>query len=162
VAGFNAPTDTAQTDYHPRSPDSLASAAAQIAESPRPPTLKTPSPCGGSIHLSRHSRIATVARPKEAAPRPLPRQSLSNYSPEHIGPGDAPTDCPGTRLRPGAGGMGSSDAYLWEVQRHWRKWLYRRNRLRSLNWTMYRSLLQRFPLAPVRTVHSVYRKAANP
>ncbi|MEY3173687.1 MAG: hypothetical protein RLZZ436_1601, partial [Planctomycetota bacterium] len=27
-----------------------------------------------------------VARPKKAAPRPLPRRSLSNYSPEHIGP----------------------------------------------------------------------------
>jgi group II intron reverse transcriptase/maturase len=63
------------------------------------------------------------------------------------------------------GVTGNSEAlsrFLWEVQRHWRKWLYRRNRLRSLNWTMYRRLLQRFPLAPVRTVHSVYRKAAKP
>ncbi len=50
------------------------------------------------------------------------------------------------------GVTGNSEAlsrFLWEVQRHWRKWLYRRNRLRSLNWTMYRRLLQRFPLAPL-------------
>jgi hypothetical protein len=52
--------------------------------------------------------------------------------------------------------------YLWEVERRWRKWLYRRNRNRSLNWTRFRRMLQRYPLARVRTVRSVYRHAANP
>ncbi len=52
--------------------------------------------------------------------------------------------------------------FLHEVERRWRKWLLRRNRERALNWTLFRRLLQRFPLAPVRTVHSVYRHAVNP
>ena len=52
--------------------------------------------------------------------------------------------------------------FLHEVERRWRKWLRRRNRLRSLKWSVFRSLLQRYPLAPVRTVHSAYRHVANP
>lgn len=52
--------------------------------------------------------------------------------------------------------------FLHEVERRWRKWLLRRNRDRALNWTLFRRILQRFPLARVRTVHSVYRHAANP
>jgi RNA-directed DNA polymerase len=52
--------------------------------------------------------------------------------------------------------------FLYEVERRWRKWLRRRNRLRSLKWSIFRRLLQRYPLAPVRTVHSAYRHAANP
>jgi RNA-directed DNA polymerase len=60
------------------------------------------------------------------------------------------------------GNSGALSRYLHEVECRWRKWLYRRNRLRSLNWNMFRRLLQRYPLAPVRTVRSVYRHAAKP
>ena len=51
--------------------------------------------------------------------------------------------------------------FLHEVERRWRKWLLRRNRDRALKWNLFRRLLQRFPPAPVRTVHSVYRRAVN-
>ena len=63
------------------------------------------------------------------------------------------------------GVTGNSEAlsrFLWEVERHWRKWLYRRNRNRSFNWTRFRRTLQRYPLARVRTVRSVCRHAAKP
>ncbi len=60
------------------------------------------------------------------------------------------------------GNSGALSRFLHEVECRWRKWLYRRNRLRSLNWNMFRRLLQRYPLAPVRTVRSVYKHAANP
>jgi RNA-directed DNA polymerase len=60
------------------------------------------------------------------------------------------------------GNSGALSRFLWEVERRWRKWLYRRNRNRSLNWTRFRRMLQRYPLARVRTVRSVYRHAANP
>ncbi len=63
----------------------------------------------------------------------------------------------------GVTGNGSAlSRFLHEVERRWRKWLLRRNRERALNWTLFRRLLQRFPLARVCTVHSVYRRAANP
>ena len=60
------------------------------------------------------------------------------------------------------GNSGSLSRFLWEVQRRWRKWLYRRSRTRSMNWARFRRLLQRYPLAGVRTVRSVYSHAANP
>jgi hypothetical protein len=60
------------------------------------------------------------------------------------------------------GNSGALSRFLWEVQRRWRKWLYRRSRARSMNWARFRRLLQRYPLAGVRTVRSVYRCAANP
>jgi group II intron reverse transcriptase/maturase len=60
------------------------------------------------------------------------------------------------------GNSAALSRFLWEVERRWRKWLYRRNRLRSLNWQAFRRLLKRYPLARVRTVRSVYRHAANP
>jgi group II intron reverse transcriptase/maturase len=60
------------------------------------------------------------------------------------------------------GNSAALSRFLWEVERRWRKWLYRRNRLRSLNWSAFRRLLKRYPLARVRTVRSVYRRAANP
>jgi group II intron reverse transcriptase/maturase len=52
--------------------------------------------------------------------------------------------------------------FHWEVERRWRKWLYRRDRCRSLNWTRFRRMLQRYPLARVRKVRSIYRRAAEP
>lgn len=60
------------------------------------------------------------------------------------------------------GNSGALSRFLWEVERRWRKWLYRRNRLRSLNWSVFRRLLQRYPLARVRTVRSICRHAAKP
>jgi group II intron reverse transcriptase/maturase len=63
----------------------------------------------------------------------------------------------------GVTGNGSAlSRFLHEVECRWRKWLLRRNRDRALKWDLFRRLLQRFPLAPVRTVHSVYRHAVNP
>jgi hypothetical protein len=60
------------------------------------------------------------------------------------------------------GNSGALSRFLWEVQRRCRKWLYRRSRKRSMNWVRFRRLLQRYPLAGVRTVRSAYRHAANP
>lgn len=60
------------------------------------------------------------------------------------------------------GNSGALSRFLWEVERHWRKWLYRRSRTRSMNWTRFRRMLQRYPLARVRTVRSVCRHVANP
>ena len=60
------------------------------------------------------------------------------------------------------GNSGALSRFLWEVQRRWRKWLFRRSRTRWLYWARFRRLLQRYPLAGVRTVRSAYRHAANP
>jgi hypothetical protein len=60
------------------------------------------------------------------------------------------------------GNSGALSRFLWEVERRWRKWLYRRSRSRSMNWARFRRMLQRYPLACVCTVHSVYSRAANP
>ena len=63
------------------------------------------------------------------------------------------------------GVTGNSDAlsrFRWEVDRRWRRWLTRRNRERTMTWQMFCRLLQRYPLAPVRTSRSIYVRAANP
>ena len=60
------------------------------------------------------------------------------------------------------GNSGALSRFLCEVERRWRKWLYRRNRNRAFNWDRFQRTLQRYPLARVRTVHSIYRHAANP
>jgi RNA-directed DNA polymerase len=60
------------------------------------------------------------------------------------------------------GNSGALSRFLWEVQRRWRKWLYRRSRLRSMNWARFRLTIQRYPLARVRTVRSTYGHAASP
>ena len=60
------------------------------------------------------------------------------------------------------GNSGSLSRFLHEVLRRWYKWLNRRDRLRSLTWGKFSGLIQRYPLAPVRTMHSLYRHAANP
>lgn len=52
--------------------------------------------------------------------------------------------------------------FLWMVERLWRKWLSRRSRRASLSWVAYKRLLQRYPLAAPRIVHSVFRSAVNP
>jgi len=49
-----------------------------------------------------------------------------------------------------------------EVERRWRKWLNRRNRIRTMKWEKFRALLRCHPLARPRAIHSVLRHAAKP
>ncbi len=63
------------------------------------------------------------------------------------------------------GVTGNSEAlsrFRWEVDRRWRRWLDRRNRQRSMTWQIFRRLLQRYPLVPVRTSRSIFKRAAKP
>lgn len=60
------------------------------------------------------------------------------------------------------GNSGALSRFLREVERRWRKWLYRRSRTRSLNWARFRRMIQRLPLARVCTVRSLFKHAANP
>ena len=46
------------------------------------------------------------------------------------------------------GNSAALSRFLWEVERRWRKWLYRRNRLRSLNWSAFRRTLDGDPSFP--------------
>ncbi len=59
------------------------------------------------------------------------------------------------------GNSGALSRFRWEVDRCWRKWLDRRNRERSMTWDVFRRLLQRYPLAPVRTSRSIYVAQRN-
>jgi hypothetical protein len=59
------------------------------------------------------------------------------------------------------GNSAALSRFRWEVERRWRKWLNRRNRERSLTWKVFVRLLQRYPLAPVRTSRSTYTRAAT-
>ena len=43
-----------------------------------------------------------------------------------------------------------------EAQRQWRKWLGRRSHAGRMNWETFQRLSQRYPLPPVRVVHSIY------
>jgi group II intron reverse transcriptase/maturase len=52
--------------------------------------------------------------------------------------------------------------FLHQVERTWRYWLNRRSARAKMVWERFRRLLQRYPLPPVRIVHSVYRNAAKP
>ncbi len=59
----------------------------------------------------------------------------------------------------GITGNGSALArFQWAVVGIWKKWLARRRRRGSLPWTLFRRLLQRYPLPPPLVVHSVYRR----
>jgi group II intron reverse transcriptase/maturase len=60
------------------------------------------------------------------------------------------------------GNSAALSRFLFEVKTRWRKWLYRRNRLRSLTWSVFYRLLSRYPLAPVRTSRSTLKHAVNP
>jgi RNA-directed DNA polymerase len=60
------------------------------------------------------------------------------------------------------GNSGALTRFLHEVGPRWRKWLNRRNRIRSMTWEKFSAILRRYPLAPVRTVRSTLRHAANP
>jgi RNA-directed DNA polymerase len=62
----------------------------------------------------------------------------------------------------GITGNGSALARFYcNVTKSWWKWLNRRNRQRELTWEVFACLLKRYPLAHVRTVHSVYGRAAK-
>lgn len=52
--------------------------------------------------------------------------------------------------------------FLHEVQRAWRYWLNRRSARAKMVWERFRRLLQRYPLPPIRIVHSISRTAARP
>ena len=54
----------------------------------------------------------------------------------------------------------TSLAYLMDID--WLKEAYRRNRKRTMGWIAFQCLIQRYPLAPVRTVHSVIARTVNP
>ena len=60
------------------------------------------------------------------------------------------------------GNSAALSCFLHEVTTVWRKWLYRRNRIRLMTWSMFQRHLQRYPLAPVRTSRSIYLRAAKP
>lgn len=53
-------------------------------------------------------------------------------------------------------------AFRGAVQRLWRTWLGRRNRLGRMSWPCFFQFLTRFPLPAARVVHSTSRLAANP
>ncbi|MCP3884618.1 MAG: group II intron reverse transcriptase/maturase, partial [Propionibacteriaceae bacterium] len=53
-------------------------------------------------------------------------------------------------------------SFLYLVHRVWHRWLNRRHRKRNMNWQKFNRLLERYPLPPIRVVHSVYARAANP
>jgi group II intron reverse transcriptase/maturase len=60
------------------------------------------------------------------------------------------------------GNSGALTRFLHEVGPRWRRWLNRRNNIRSITWKKFLAILRRYPLAPVRTVRSTLRCAANP
>ena len=49
-----------------------------------------------------------------------------------------------------------------QMMRAWCTWLCRRSQKAHLSWELFNRLPKRYPLPPVRVVHSVYRHAANP
>ena len=63
------------------------------------------------------------------------------------------------------GSTGNSQSvfrYRNEVTRLWRKWLSRRSQKAGISWEQFERVLKRFALPPVSTVHSIYRRTANP
>jgi RNA-directed DNA polymerase len=60
------------------------------------------------------------------------------------------------------GNSGALSRFRQEVERRWRKWLNRRNRIRTLKSAKFCAILQRYPLAPARSVRSKFRYAAKP
>lgn len=62
----------------------------------------------------------------------------------------------------GITGNGESlGAFLYLTHRSWRYWLDRRHRKRQMKWERFNQLICRYPLPPVRIVHSVYARTAN-
>jgi group II intron reverse transcriptase/maturase len=54
------------------------------------------------------------------------------------------------------GNFRSLQRFLFQVQRVWCNWLNRRSRGNHMPWEKFYLLLKRYPLPPVRVVHSVY------
>ena len=52
--------------------------------------------------------------------------------------------------------------FLHEVGPRWRRWLNRRNNIRSMTWEKFLAILERYPLAPSHAVRSQLRYAAKP
>ncbi len=52
--------------------------------------------------------------------------------------------------------------FRYEVHRLWRKWINRRSWRGRMTWLKLGRLLERYPLPPIRIVHSIYRRAATP
>ncbi len=46
--------------------------------------------------------------------------------------------------------------FRYQVQYRWRKWLNRRSHAGRLTWAVFYRLCLRYPLPPMRVVHSVY------
>lgn len=55
----------------------------------------------------------------------------------------------------------SLKAYRTGVLRCWKKWLSRRSQKAYLDWPRFWRLLERYPIAPWRVVHSIYHPGAN-
>lgn len=55
------------------------------------------------------------------------------------------------------GNARSLSSFRHEVERIWHKWLSRRSQKGYIPWPRFRTYLDRYPLPPVRIVHSVYR-----
>jgi RNA-directed DNA polymerase len=60
------------------------------------------------------------------------------------------------------GNSNALSAFRTAVVRCWRFWLNRRNRERTLDWSHFNRLLERYPLPLTKVVHSVYARAAKP
>jgi len=60
------------------------------------------------------------------------------------------------------GNSSALSAFRTVVERTWRKWLSRRNRERSMTWTIFARLLERYSLAPARAVRSKYYRGVKP
>jgi group II intron reverse transcriptase/maturase len=60
------------------------------------------------------------------------------------------------------GNSAALSRFLHEVGPRWRRWLNRRNNIRSMTWERFLVILRRYPLAPNRAVRSTLRRAANP
>jgi RNA-directed DNA polymerase len=89
------------------------------------------------LRSHRHKEVATQHRS-------LVRKLLGHYAYYGI-TGNAP----------------SLSRFMHEVRREWRKWLGRRSQRAALSWERFGQLLSRYPLPPIRVVHSIYRNAAN-
>jgi hypothetical protein len=56
----------------------------------------------------------------------------------------------------------SLSAFRYYVGWIWHYWLRRRSQRKSLTWARFARLRKRYQLPPVKVVHSIYRRAANP
>lgn len=60
------------------------------------------------------------------------------------------------------GNAQSLQLFHHRVRREWQKWLNRRNQRNAMPWDLYEQMLQRYPLPPIRVVHSIFNRAAKP